>query len=135
MEHMVDLSISDFGQWLKIVFAHEVPATEGEKEWYFAPDLAIQISAPNLFIRQVTRLFSAFRTIALDYSLEQLDQGIWLLLGPAADLGSYLMQPTIDRNVRIECIESMSLVYSEFVANLPNDVDAVRRFIRQHVST
>jgi hypothetical protein len=124
----IDLSIPRFDEWLKLIFDHEVPPDERADAWYQARNLDVSIPDKLAFVLHSTRLFREINYIAQSYSLEQIDQGVWLLLGPIGDLGSHLMEEQIAISARTACIASMSQVYSELVAALRPEVEVPTGF-------
>src|SRR5436305_1238285 len=110
------LSIPDFGEWLVAVFEHEVPANDEEPSWYFEDGLEITIDQPSILIRHVTRLCTELDRIGKSFSLEQVDQGFWLLLGPKLELGMRLVDESIDPAERLTCIAAMPAAYAKFVS-------------------
>jgi hypothetical protein len=127
-----DITSKDYDFWLQAVFDH--PASETLKHWYLADDAVLWVSNAKTFIEYLTRLFSEFKTLTNQYSMAQIDQGIWLLLGGAGTIEpdvceclfssesdlrtTRIMPPVIDK---VKCLRAMYYVYSDFVSALPRD--------------
>lgn len=79
-------------------------------------------SAPAILVRHMTRLFSEFGPIATKYSLAQIDQAVWGILGAKLRLHELLFDASLPLPARLECIRSMYHVYSDFVAKLETDL-------------
>jgi hypothetical protein len=71
----------------------------------------------------MTKLFSEFGEIAPKYSLAQIDQGIWGILGENLRLYEFLFDASVPLPNRLKCVRSMYYVYSDFVAKSDADPD------------
>src|SRR3712207_4349009 len=91
----LDLSIRDFGEWLLTVFEHEVPDDPDAPAWYNESHLWVKAHDPLLLIQHFTRLCNEFDRIAQSFSLAQVDQGLWFLLGPKVAIGDHLADESI----------------------------------------
>jgi hypothetical protein len=118
---ILDLSSMTFDQFVEFFFAREVVPDE-QQFAYFLQDLSGQKfdeavpSSPSVIIEHMTRLCTEFARIAPRYSLPQLDQGIWGILGGNLRLYEFLWDSSIPLKPRIQCIRSMYSVFSDFVA-------------------
>lgn len=118
---ILDLSARTFDEFVKLFFAREV-VPHDERFDYFLRDPSGQkydeavMSSPEVVVEYMTRLFSEFGQIAPDYSLAQLDQGIWGILGFSVRLYELLWDPSVRLPQRVGCIRSMYSVYSDFVS-------------------
>src|SRR6266849_394811 len=87
----LDLSSKTFEEFVVFFFAREVAADEEQFD-YFLRDPSGQCydeavsSSPEVVVGYMTRLFSEFGRIAPKYSLTQLNQGIWGILGESLRL-------------------------------------------------
>jgi len=72
--------------------------------------------SPTIVVGHMTKLFMDFGRIAPTYSLEQLDQGIWGILGENLRLYDLLWHSSVPLEQREQCIRSMFFVYSDFVS-------------------
>jgi hypothetical protein len=105
-----------FEEWVEAVFDHRV----GEPEWYWAADFdarwdSLELTGP-VTVAYLTRLYG-HPSILERYSLEQVAQGIWFLVGESspAQPSHLLLETSIALGVRVACIESMQSFFREFV--------------------
>jgi hypothetical protein len=118
---VLDLSAKSFDQFVEFFFNREVVPDE-EKFHLFSIDLAGKHydeavpSSPVILVKHMTKLFSEFGPIANGYSLAQVDQAVWGILGANLRLYEYFFDASIPLPDRLECIRSMYHVYSDFVA-------------------
>jgi len=105
----LDLTSVPYDDWVRLVFDHPVG-----QEWYWQCN--ISVPDPPRLLDYFARLCADFPRAVAPFDRAQIDQGLWLLLGACVDIGWHLIQPTIPREKRIACIESMSGVYAAFVA-------------------
>jgi hypothetical protein len=115
----IDLSGLAYEPWLRQVFDHPVCA-EKEEEWYWSEEWIV--SEPVTLLQHVTRLCREFSIATSRYSHQQIDQGIWFLLGGCIDFPTILIDHALPWPPRQECIASMPFVYSRYVATFPPDV-------------
>lgn len=110
------MSVS-FENWIQTVFDH---APHGP-EWFWDPEFASLWDSLGLSdaltVNYLTRLFLNPEPLNA-YSLEQVAQGIWFLIGESSPAQpSYtLLRPEVDLNDRTTCIHSMSQFFRSFVA-------------------
>jgi hypothetical protein len=78
-DNYIDVSNFSYEGWLKFVFDH--PARRGGKQWHFHLDKEMLLVKPSVWIEHSLRLFHNFIPVTLEYSLNQIDQGIGFLLG------------------------------------------------------
>lgn len=118
---ILDLSSMTFDQFVEFFFARK-PVPDNQQYDYFMQDPSGQQfdeavpSVQSVIVEHMTRLFTEFGRIAPKYSLAQLDQGIWGLLGLNLHLYELLWDSSIPLQQRVQCIRSMYSVFSEFVA-------------------
>jgi hypothetical protein len=117
----LDLSSKSFEEFLAFFFARDV-VPDGEQFDYFLGepsgeryDQAVS-SSPDVVVAHMTKLFSEFGRIADLYSLAQLNQGIWGMLGENLRLYELLWDSSVPLEQRVQCIRSMYSVYSDFVS-------------------
>ena len=110
----VDIAGLSYDQWLTTVFDHEPPSDSRDERWFWAADL--QVSSPAPVLENFTRTCAGFQDVVRQFSLPQIDQGIWLLLGPRLRVSQYLFVPSIPRALRTRCVQSMYSVFADFVA-------------------
>ncbi len=119
----LDLSSKDFNEFVRFFFARKV-VSDHEQFDYFSTDLAGERyeesvpSSPPILVDHQTRLFSEFGPIASKYSLAQVDQAVWGILGENLRLYEFLFDPSVPLPSRLDCIRSMYCVYSDFVAEI-----------------
>src|SRR5579864_7150522 len=105
-----------FEQWLEFVFSNPVR----KREWYWDEDFdsrweALEL-ADTLIVQYVTRLFGE-PEILKPYSLDQVEQGLWFLVGDASPGGSSktLLRREAALLDRVACIHAMSSFFRNFV--------------------
>ena len=118
----LDLSVVSFEEFTEFFFHRP----ENEEFWYQEPIYQwgnVNVSDPAALVDHATRLFSEFGTIGRKYTLAQIDHGIWALLAEASPLSiqEYLWNPSVSLEKRIQCVQSMFHVYSDFVAGSEED--------------
>jgi hypothetical protein len=122
----LDLSSKTFDEFVEFFFARRV-VPDKEQFDYFSTDLEGQHydeavpSSSKVLVGHMTKLFSKFGEIAPKYSLSQIDQGIWGILGENLRLYEFLFDTSVPLPNRLECIRSMYCVYSDFVAKSKAD--------------
>jgi len=106
-----------FSRWVDAAFDHRV----GGPEWYWGPELdstwgALETSDSITvdYLRQLFQQPSCLRK----YSLDQVAQGIWFLIGEASPAQpSYaLIRSTVPLEARIACVRSIVTFFKEFVS-------------------
>jgi hypothetical protein len=128
LKHL-DLSSKSFDEFVAFFFDREVVKLEPPNDFFVADFFQIGHfdesipSSPEIIVDYMTQLFSQFGQIAPNYSLPQLDQGIWNLLGESLGLYRVLWDSSIPLAKRSECIRSMYSVYCDFVAR--SDVEVM----------
>jgi hypothetical protein len=116
----LDLSAMSFDQFVDFLFNRGV-VPDNEQFYYFLTDPAgerydiVVPSSPAVLVNHMTRLFSDFGQIAGKYSLAQVDQGVWAILGENLRSYEYLYDPAVPLLDRLNCIRSMYFVYPDFV--------------------
>jgi hypothetical protein len=125
----LDLSSKTFDEFVEFFFARRfVP--DDEQFHYFSTDLEGQEydeavpSSPAILVGHLTKLFSEFGEVAIKYSLAQVDQAVWGILGENLRLYEFLFDSSVPLSDRLECIRSMYYVYSDFVAKLAPNPDS-----------
>ena len=114
-----------FEQWLEFVFNNPVR----KREWYWDEDFdsrweALELT-DTLIVQYMTRLFLEPEVLK-PYSLDQVEQGLWFLLGDSSPGRS--SQTLLRREAalldRVACIHAMSSFFRNFVlAVTPGDFD------------
>jgi hypothetical protein len=120
-QNTLDLSSKSFDQFVEFFFNRDVVPDEKQFD-YFLTGLAGErydeavTSSPAVVVEHMTKLFSEFAVIGPKYSLAQLDQGIWGILGEKLRLYELLWDSSVPLELRVQCIRSMLSVYSDFVS-------------------
>lgn len=126
MSKSINLSPVSYQIWLKLVFAPLVseknesglPECESEGDWR---DADFHISNPTRLTEHMTRLCREFRSVANFYTLEQINRGIWFLLGTQVEFGKVLADIKVPTEKRVEYVRAVFFVYADFVA--PSEVE------------
>jgi hypothetical protein len=106
-----------FDQWLHAAFDHPVR----KREWYWDEDFdtywdRLEISGA-VTVEYMTRLFLAPDQLKR-YSLEQVAQGIWFLIGESSpgESAYALLSSEVPLNPRVDCVRAMPNFFRMFVA-------------------
>lgn len=118
---LFDLAQLNFDEFVSFFFDHDIDV---EEFWYHDPafiTLGIfddeDTSSPAIVVDYMSRLFTTFVETLARFSLQQIDTGIWAMLGPDPFvLHKHLWLPTVPLLERTACIRSMYRVYSDFVS-------------------
>ena len=117
----LDLSSMTFEEFVEFFFARECVPDETQFDYFLTNasgqryDEALP-SSPSVVVGYMTRLFSEFGRIGPQYSLAQVDQALWSILGERLRLYELLWDSVVPLLERIHCIRAMYAVYSDFVA-------------------
>jgi hypothetical protein len=111
---MIDFGALDYDAWLEAVFDHPAPSTELEAPWYWG--VKCRVSRPRRVVGLFTRTCKDFRMIGQRFSLPQINQGVWLLLGARLRVSQYLFDGSLPWAGRASCIAAMYSVFADFVA-------------------
>jgi hypothetical protein len=117
----LDLSSITFEQFLEFFFARDILPDDQQFDCFRRdskgqPFDDVIPSFPGIVVEHMTRVFSDFGSIATRYSLRQVNQGIWGILGEGLRLHELLWDSSVPLSKRVQCIRSMYSVYSDFVA-------------------
>jgi hypothetical protein len=124
----LDLSSKTFDEFVEFIFARTIVSDKDQYD-YFLADLdgrqygEAAPSSPEILVGYMTKLFSEFGQIAPRYSLVQIDQGIWGILGENLRLYEFLFDNSVPLPNRLDAIRSIYFVYCDFVAKLKTDPD------------
>ena len=122
-----DVSLLSYEEWIDYFFGQRLlNPDDAEREPFskepeffinaFCPQGHIlEVSRPEKIVEYLTRLCDGFSELGKKYSLPQLNQGIWAIIGPAFALGDLLWKPTIPLADRLICIRSMRRPYIDYV--------------------
>lgn len=120
MAQSLNLSPVSYQKWLELVFDHPVPRRlpgampNLAAQW--DADLRFHVSDPARLFKHMTRCCREFKAISKRFTLRQINQGIWFLLGAGFGFGKYLADPKIELQLRMDCVYAMLIPYSDFVA-------------------
>jgi hypothetical protein len=121
----VDISVMGYEQWIRFMFDRPIPKDpDREDPWHFLVNC--EVSAPEKLVAHVTRLCREMPLIGKRYEPNQIDEGIWCLLGSNVHFGACLMDTTVFVDARKHCIQSMYHVFELYVPALtivPNCFD------------
>lgn len=101
-----------YEEWIVFVFDHPV---EGGDPWYYSADVDVLYDAQQ-HVSYLTRLCTEFVQVTESYTLEQVNRGIWFLLGGYNCFPEMLFGEEVPLGERLACIRSMYHVYADFVA-------------------
>ena len=121
MNSLFDLSQLSFEEFVSFFFDHDMAT---EEFWYRNPsfdslsDLDDDgVAAPLVIVEHMTRLFTNFAETVSEFSLAQVNAGIWAMFTYGSfRLQKHLWLPSVPLANRLRCIQSMYFVYSEYVA-------------------
>ncbi len=85
-------------------------------------DYDVCYTQPERLVEYVTRMCREFRSIGARYTLEQIDAGIWFLLGASVEFGECLLLTEIPLEKRLECLRAMYHPFADFLAGHPAEV-------------
>jgi hypothetical protein len=131
---ILDLSSRAFEEFVAFFFARKLVPDDEQFDYFLRESSGQQydeaeLSCPEVVVRYMTKLFSEFGRIAPQYSLAQLDQGVWGILGANLRLYELLWDSSVPLSQRVECIRSMYSVYSDFVSASNEDVSKTGFFM------
>lgn len=123
MDEEIDISLMEYSEWLAFAFDHPVSANEGER-WHHRVSVPWRPAEPRTLLGHFTGLCKNFRRDTRPYTVEQVDQGVWFLMGAGgANLSDYLFNRQIPFAERVECVRSMLGVFTHYVTSLPDDAE------------
>jgi hypothetical protein len=111
------MAAATFDTWVKAVFDH--PAGAGQPQWYWGPDfddvwdpLGIDHAVT---VDYLTQLY--LRPAVLQpYSLEQVAEGIWFLVGDSPAQPSHaIIDASVPLASRVSCVVAIATFFREFV--------------------
>jgi len=108
---------ASYDRWLRTVFDH--PITAGLPHWYQAPDFdslwdPLEINHA-VTIDYLTRLYTR-PDVLRPYSLEQIAQGIWFLVGDSPVQPSHaILDASVPLVARVDCVAAIAIFFRDFV--------------------
>jgi hypothetical protein len=124
----LDLSALSFDEFAAFFFDRKA-VPDDEQYDYFLTEVHGQKysesvpSSPEIVVNHLTKLFLEFGQIASKYTLAQVDQGIWGILGANLRLYEFLFASSVPLQSRLSCIRSMYHVYFDYVSQLETQPD------------
>jgi hypothetical protein len=112
-----DLSALTFDQFERFFFDRRVlDPREGSFFDAFCPGFSsFASSSPSNTVEMLHRLMSDFAKIGSNYSLGQINQGIWAMFGPTIEIQEHLWLDSVNLSLRQQCIRAMIVPYRDFV--------------------
>jgi hypothetical protein len=96
------------------IFAHPAPATADEPGWWF--EVIVEFDAEE-YVRRLTEIFRDPSGLKIRYSIEQLEQGFWMLISSAdTSLEPLLWETAVPWEVREALIQSTVDLYEKLFA-------------------
>lgn len=129
MTKSINLSPVSYKKWIQLVFDHPVPQQDENglpkinERWHYQDQMEFHLSNPTRFIEHMARLCREFNGVAENYTLEQIDQGIWFVLSGQIEIGTALADEDIALDKRVDCVRAMFTVFADFVA--PSQVEVM----------
>jgi hypothetical protein len=120
---MTELDLSEFSYDDLVTFFFDRPAPDPSDH---TPSFAdegheCEWSRSEVTVGFLTKMCLNFGDICGKYSVGQVNQAIWMIIGLDFDVVKHLWDNSVALNDRIECIRSMYFVYSDFV--IKSDVE------------
>ena len=121
-ESNFDLSKLTFEEFERFFFDRPIIRQSKGKyfDTVFCPEMfSFASSRPEVTVASLERMFKEFERIGGQYTLKQINQGIWALLGPTIEIQEHLWNATISLADRVLCLRSMLVPYRDFVCGHP----------------
>ena len=74
---------------------------------------------PAFVVEKATRLFRDFAPRVAPYTAAQVEQGLWILLGGALNLGSIVSKSEVPVEQRTACLEAMDIPFRDYLRKKP----------------
>ena len=116
MDREFDLSALSHPEFLAFFFDRPVVGDKNEYELFRSGIDYFVASNPAIVVAHLHSMCRGFAQLTTVYSSEQLNQGLWAVFGAGISCERCLFDPTVDLQLRIECIESMVLPFRDVVA-------------------
>jgi hypothetical protein len=110
-------------QFARFFFARPVAAGDRDKQLLDGDPHAVEIKDPAKFVGFAARLFRNFGEIAPRYSMQQVEQGLWYLLGHAFSLGDFLFSCKLPLDLQEECVRAMLCPFRDYYARVSQDFE------------
>jgi hypothetical protein len=112
----LDLAQFTYEELITFFFDRLAPEATEHTGSFTAEGAECAWSRPETAVSFLTRMCRNFAEISRKYSLGQVNQAIWMVIGADFDLIDHLWDNTVPLNDRLECIRSIYVVYSDFVS-------------------
>ncbi len=111
-----DLSALSYPQFLAFFFDRPIVADKEQYDLFRSGIDYFIASNPTTVVAHLQTMCRSFSELTKVYSNEQLDQGLWAVFGAAISCEQFLFDPKVDLGLRLDCIDSMYLPFSDVVA-------------------
>lgn len=102
-----DTSSLGAAEFAHFLFARPICRHRADEEFLLGQRLLDDDPDANVFVRQMTELFREFGRLAGPFSPEQIEQGLWFVLGHPFWLSNQLAESQVAPGLRAECLRSM----------------------------
>jgi hypothetical protein len=117
-----DLSALTRPQFLAFFFDRPVVGDKNEGDLFRSGMDSFVASNPTTVVGHIEAMCRNFAELPTIYSHEQIDQGLWAVFGGRLRCEQYLFDRSVDRALRMGCIESMYLPFRDIVASGPTNI-------------
>jgi arsenate reductase len=116
-----DLAALDYPAFLTFFFDRPVVEFKDQYDLFRKGFDYFVAKDPGVVVGHLRTMCRSFTELSERYSAEQIDQGLWAVFGAGINCEQFLFDPSVDRDVRIECIESMYLPFRDVVVKRTGD--------------
>jgi hypothetical protein len=113
----VDLGQMSYEEWLAFVTSGPTAEQPAGDEWYWKHELVV--SDPRRLISHFRLFCDSMGAVEKQFSLQKVNEVIWMHLGSAVLLGSFLLERRVPLRERLGLIDAMYRVYRDFVSGHP----------------
>jgi hypothetical protein len=122
--HLDDASFASF------FFQRPVPKHDSDRELVEGADsFKNGVTDPQAFLHRTTRMFRAFGDLGPRFSMEQIEYGLWNLLGCPFSLGERLRDNAIAPAEREQCITAMMVPFRHYYATVADQFQGTAFFM------
>lgn len=111
-----DLSALSYPQFLDFFFDRPIVGNKEQYDLFRGGFDGFIASNPATVVSHLQAMCRGFSELTKVYSHEELNQGLWAILGAGISCEQFLFDPTVDLALRIDCVESMYLPFRYVVA-------------------
>jgi hypothetical protein len=110
----IDLRSATYDEFVRAIFDHPVEAGgDADNAWYWSSHARFLVD-PSRQVRHLTRLFENAGQLRTEFSVPQIEQGLWLVAAAASErFIQYLWSADVPWSERERCIAAMATLYSE----------------------